>query len=135
MPNAAKNPCTYMGCTALISGSASRCEQHPHQRDAHRLEAERRRGSATERGYTSAWSKARDGYIRQHPLCVHCEREGFVQAATVVDHKVPHKGDKAIFWDSENWQSQCKMHHDRKTATEDGGWGRPVIGQGGRVKV
>lgn len=33
--------------------------------------------------------------------------------ATVVDHKIPHKGDYGLFWDSENnWQSLCKRCHD-----------------------
>jgi 5-methylcytosine-specific restriction protein A len=49
-----------------------------------------------------------------------------VVAATVVDHIVPHKGDKVKFWDSSNWQSLCKRCHDAKTATEDGGFGHPV---------
>lgn len=48
-------------------------------------------------------------------------------AATIVDHKVPHKGDKALFWDSTNWQSLCKPCHDRKTAREDGGFGRASV--------
>ena len=28
-----------------------------------------------------------------------------------------------LFWDSNNWQSMSKQCHDRKTATEDGGFG------------
>lgn len=44
--------------------------------------------------------------------------------ATVVDHIVPHCGNQQLFWDTDNWQPLCKKHHDRKTATEDGGFGR-----------
>lgn len=44
--------------------------------------------------------------------------------ASIVDHIIPHKGDKQLFWDRDNWQPLCKKHHDRKTATEDGGFGR-----------
>ncbi|WP_223866012.1 HNH endonuclease [Salipiger aestuarii] len=33
--------------------------------------------------------------------------------ATVVDHIQPHKGDKALFWDRNNWQPICKHCHDR----------------------
>lgn len=44
--------------------------------------------------------------------------------ANVVDHIKPHRGDKVLFWDSANWQPLCKECHDRKTATEDGGFGR-----------
>jgi 5-methylcytosine-specific restriction endonuclease McrA len=36
-----------------------------------------------------------------------------VQAATVVDHKRPHHGDKALFWDVSNWQALCAPCHNR----------------------
>jgi 5-methylcytosine-specific restriction protein A len=48
--------------------------------------------------------------------------------AEVVDHKIAHRGDQALFWDQSNWQSMSKICHDKKTAREDGGFGR---GQGG----
>ena len=91
----------------------------------HRKVADKARGTAHERGYTSAWTKARDAYLMHHPLCAQCQLNGMVTAASVVDHIVPHRGDKALFWDSAgNWQPLCKPCHDRKTATEDGGFGR-----------
>ncbi len=39
--------------------------------------------------------------------------------ANVVDHITPHRGDKKLFWDENNWQALCKHHHDKKTMTED----------------
>ena len=50
-----------------------------------------------------------------------CQREGRVTAATVVDHKIPHKGDQRLFWDPANWQSLCKPHHDRDKQREERG--------------
>lgn len=85
------------------------------------------RETAAQRGYDSRWQKARAGYLRSHPLCVHCERRGRVVAANEVDHVVPHKGDMVLFWDNTNWQSLCKPCHSLKTATEDGGFGRKVV--------
>ncbi|MCT9125512.1 HNH endonuclease [Cupriavidus gilardii] len=41
----------------------------------------------------------------------------------MVDHIVPHKGDSKLFWSRSNWQALCKPCHDRKAATEDGGFG------------
>ena len=38
-----------------------------------------------------------------------------ITPATVVDHIVPHRGDKKLFWDQSNWQPLCKEHHDKKT--------------------
>jgi len=87
--------------------------------------ADSRRGSSSERGYNGAWQKARAAYLRAHPLCRTHEQQGRVVAASVVDHIVPHRGDKAAFWQSSNWQPLCKRCHDVKTATEDGGFGHP----------
>lgn len=77
--------------------------------------ADRARGTAAQRGYDSKWRNARLGFLRKHPLCVHCHAEGKVGVATEVDHIVPHRGDKKLFWDRKNWQGLCKPHHSRKT--------------------
>jgi 5-methylcytosine-specific restriction enzyme A len=74
-----------------------------------------RRGSAASRGYDGRWRKARLGFLRKHPLCCHCLERGRTTAATVVDHIIPHRGDKALFWNRENWQPLCKSCHDTKT--------------------
>jgi 5-methylcytosine-specific restriction protein A len=92
------------------------------------------RGSSTERGYGSRWQSVRAGYLRSHPLCRRCEEAGQLVPATVVDHIVAHKGDRSLFWNSDNWQPLCKSCHDRKTATEDGGGWQWRAGRG-RPKV
>ena len=121
MPNAAPRPCTFAGCGKLVRDGSGRCAAHQH---VERKLSDARRGTAHERGYSAAWQKARIGFLKSHPLCVHHERRGQVAEATVVDHTIPHRGDKALFWDHGNWQPLCKPCHDRKTATEDGGFGR-----------
>jgi len=74
------------------------------------------RPNANVRGYNSKWQRARYYYLLAHPLCVECEKRGVTETATVVDHIIPHRGDKDLFWDSKNnWQSLCRMHHNRKT--------------------
>jgi 5-methylcytosine-specific restriction protein A len=106
-----------------MQAEGSRCAAHAHQL---RTETDARRGSARQRGYTSAWDKARAFFLRSHPLC-QCDQcdEGRIRlrAATVVDHKVPHRGDMKRFWDRNNWQSMATDCHNRKTAREDGGFG------------
>lgn len=82
-------------------------------------EADQRRGSARSRGYDSRWDKARLTFLAAHPLCVMCEREGRVTVATVVDHIRPHRGDQALFWDKDNWQPLCKVHHDSAKQREE----------------
>lgn len=88
-------------------------------------ERDKERGSSAARGYGGKWQKARATFLSNNPICVACLAKGFVVEATVVDHIVPHKGDMGLFWDSGNWQALCKACHDRKTAAEDGGFGRP----------
>jgi 5-methylcytosine-specific restriction protein A len=58
----------------------------------------------------------RDLFLASHPLCVECEKEGRVEAATLVDHKVPHRGDSRLLRDWNNLQSLCDRHHNEKTA-------------------
>lgn len=70
------------------------------------------RGSAAHRLYDRQWRKARASYLLEHPLCIMCEAEGITTAATVVDHRIPHRGDLALFWDRANWQPLCQEHHD-----------------------
>jgi 5-methylcytosine-specific restriction protein A len=65
-----------------------------------------------------AWRRARVGFLMANPLCVGC-RHG----ATVVDHRDPHRGDPAVFWDRDRWQPMCASCHGRKTAARDGGFG------------
>jgi len=74
------------------------------------------RKSAAKRGYDRHWRKTAKGWLNRHPLCAECERHGRTTAADVVDHIIPHRGDKVLFWDRENWQSLCNPCHNRKTA-------------------
>lgn len=85
--------------------------------------------SAHKRGYTRSWSATakrvladvgRTEFPHGGPLC------SCGAAAECVDHIRPHKGDQELFWDPANLQSLCDSCHSRKTATEDGGFGRPV---------
>ena len=83
------------------------------------------RPSAAKRGYGYKWDKARKRYLAKNPLCVYCKRyHDQVRPATCVDHIIPHKGDPGLFWGVENWQGLCGSCHSRKTAREDGGFGR-----------
>jgi 5-methylcytosine-specific restriction protein A len=123
MPTAALKPCLQPGCPALVA--FGRCDRH---KQTQQRQQDERRGSSNERGYGSAWQKARAAFLRKHPLC-ECEdcQAGVLRtlAARVVDHKVPHRGDRALFWDSSNWQAMAIECHNRKTVREDGGFGNP----------
>ncbi|WP_420893629.1 HNH endonuclease [Pseudomonas rhodesiae] len=110
----------------MLTRNPRYCDDHADiGKSAEAKRKERRRETSAQRGYSYKWQQARKAYLTKHPLCVECERQGLVVAATDLDHVVPHKGDMGVFWDSSNWQSLCHPCHSRKTASEDGGWGNP----------
>ena len=112
MPRRPDTPCKHPGCGRLVPYGTMYCEEHKplHQHD---------RKTTSEKGYGSRWQKARAVYLQSHPLCVRCLAKGRYVKATVVDHIIPHRGDRKLFWDRDNWQALCKSCHDSKTMTED----------------
>jgi 5-methylcytosine-specific restriction protein A len=119
----AKQPCARPGCRNLVvRGYCDDCAS----KHSSRAITEQNRESAAKRGYGRRWQAVRVGYLAAHPLCADPRRVHGVRvvAATELDHIVPHKGDMTVFWDPMNWQGLCKPCHDRKTAIEDGGFGR-----------
>ena len=108
MPRTPKRPCRYPGCPNLCD-SGVYCRQHSQ------YSSDRLRGNAEARGYNAEWRRARKAFLQQNPLCSECRKAGKLTPATVVDHIIPHRGDKRLFWDEKNWQPLCKSCHDRKT--------------------
>jgi 5-methylcytosine-specific restriction enzyme A len=89
------------------------------------------RASAHRRGYTRGWQAFRlrvladvagVNFPQGGPLCRVCG-----QPATDVDHIRPHRGDRELLYDPTNVQSLCHSCHSRKTASEDGGFGRGSV--------
>lgn len=64
------------------------------------------------------WKELRTSHLARNPLCVMCLADGKRKLAHVVDHIEPHKGVVDLFYASDNLQSLCKLHHDRKTHSE-----------------
>lgn len=73
-----------------------------------KAESDKRRPSASQRGYDSKWQKARSGFLKHHPICAMCR-----EPATVCDHIIAHRGNMTLFWDRKNWQPLCATHHNR----------------------
>jgi 5-methylcytosine-specific restriction enzyme A len=74
------------------------------------------RPHAAQRGYDALWRKLRVIYLREHPLCVHCQQHGMIVAATEVDHIIAKRNGGSN--DDDNLQALCKSCHSKKTAKE-----------------
>ena len=113
MPSLTAKVCAHAGCAAVVNDRY--CTAHKREAQRHRTRAWHS-GNADARGYTWEWRKYRARFLLKHPLCVTCLAEGRTEAATVVDHIVPHRGDRERFRDPSNHQALCKRCHDSKTA-------------------
>lgn len=109
--------CNVHGCGEIIEGDASRCVQH-------RREAERRRGSAADRGYTSKGHRQfRREVLSRDMTCKLCE----IEIATEADH-YPHSRKELIALglnpnDPQYGRGLCQPCHARHTArAQPGGW-------------
>ncbi len=124
MPTAAKRPCRTVGCGRLVAeGYCEGCQAKGKGKEV--------RLTSTQRGYGYRWQKTSKAYLAAHPLCADPYRvhDELVVPATQTDHVTPHKGDMKLFWDPHNWQGLCDGCHSRKTASEDGGFGRVIEGR------
>ena len=134
MPDKPLKECSSPACHNLTKDKY--CKDHSDTDKKNKIDRDRyndkRRGSASSRGYDSKWTKARAAYLRANPFCEnHKIKMKRCVMANVVDHIIPHNGDDGLFWDRDNWQSLCTQCHNQKTAREDGGFGNKV--RGGRV--
>jgi 5-methylcytosine-specific restriction protein A len=74
---------------------------------------------------SSQWSNLRKLVLARDPICMWAEDGGCIKPSTIVDHKIPHRGDRALWADLTNLQGLCHHHHAIKTAREDS-WRNPA---------
>ena len=60
----------------------------------------------------AAWRKLRAEQLQKQPWCRLCAEMDRWTRATVVDHRKPHRGDEALFFDPGNLDSLCRLHHN-----------------------
>lgn len=116
MPRRALKTCSTPGCPELVH--TGRCPRHE-------LEAERRRGSATTRGYGRAHEASfRNAVLLRDPICV---IPGCYTPSTDADH---HPRDRRELQrlglnpnDPQHGRGLCGRCHKRETAANyPGGW-------------
>ncbi len=87
-----------------------------------------RRPSPSKRGYGARWQRIRRRVLDERMWCAdlfshHRSMGPSAVAATIVDHIVPLRDGGTN--DDANLQCLCASCHSRKTALQDGGFGRP----------
>ena len=72
MPRKPKKPCAFPGCPLLTQDRY--CEEHRKKvnRDYNNYE----RSPEAKKRYGRAWKRIRDSYVKTHPLCELCLKEG-----------------------------------------------------------
>ena len=106
MPAAPKRRCSFPTCPELVD--SGRCAQH--SKDPEEL-----RGKTAERGYDGVWRKFRLWFLKRHPICVDCETEGIVRAATEVHHVKKLKQFPELRLVESNVRGLCWPHHNIRT--------------------
>ena len=100
-----KRPCTYPNCANLVS-KGSRCPEHPYKKqytpEHHSLYQ------------TAKWKRMRKYHLYKNSVCEVCEIAENLQ----VDHVIDHKGDPELFYNWDNLQTLCIVHHSQKTGRE-----------------
>lgn len=100
--------CLVPGCSVLVS--RGRCPRH-QLKDADRPNVAVRRWYMSRR-----WRALRARVLFEEPVCT--GRDDGLPCGlptTDADHKVPHRGDPALFWDRGNLQGKCHRCHSSKT--------------------
>lgn len=99
-------PPRICSCGKIVAHGV-RCECQVTATRERNARHDRQRLPARERGYDHLWRKARLEYLAAHPHCRMCS-----EPATTVDHIIPHRGDRALFWNCQNWQPLCMPCHN-----------------------
>jgi len=102
----------------VAGGAVCVCQQR------RKADADKRRPSARQRGYDTRWQRESAEFLAR-PENKRCAC-GCGRPATMVDHKVAHKGDLRLFWDRANWQPMNRRCNSRKAASREGGFGNPT---------
>lgn len=119
MPYKPKRPCAYSSCGRLAD-SGEYCAEHKKVVTKHYNQYQRDPDS--NKRYGRSWKRIRDRYIKAHPLCEECDRNGRIQAAEEVHHILPlSKGGGN---EKSNLMALCKSCHSRITAEGGDRWGR-----------
>jgi 5-methylcytosine-specific restriction protein A len=129
MPSRAKKTCLKVGCPNLTDNKY--CEEHQalnkqprvinRDKQKEREYNKQRAKTPTRMLYDRKWREYSKDFLKRNPICVVCGNQ-----SQAVDHVIPHKGNKGLFWTRFNHRALCKSCHNRATAMYDGGFGNKI---------
>ena len=102
MPRKPLQPCAHPGCPNL--SDERYCELH-------RKEHEYKRNPESNKKYGRAWKRIRDKYIKEHPLCEMCEKEGRLVPAEEIHHILPVS--RGGTHSRDNLMALCRSCHNK----------------------
>ena len=111
MPHKALKACAAQGCAKLFSGAGIYCDEHAKAKNHHYNKYERDPEAKKRYGYH--WRKVREYFLKGHPLCEMCRKDGRLTKATEVHHIIPL--GKGGTHDPNNLMALCKPCHSRIT--------------------
>lgn len=104
-------------CGKVVAGGL-RCACQAKRDHERKARFDKQRPTASARGYDSKWRKESKAFLAV-PGNRHCAC-GCGRVANMVDHIIPHRGDKRLFWSRSNWQPMASSpcHSSRKQREE-----------------
>lgn len=107
MPTKPKKPCAYPGCPNLTYDTY--CEEHASLRQ--RQYDKYNRAPNHDKKYGNNWKRIRANYVKSHPLCERCLKEGRITPVEEVHHIIPlSRGGTNQFC---NLMSLCQSCHTK----------------------
>jgi 5-methylcytosine-specific restriction protein A len=120
VPTKPKRPCSMNGCGRLCENGEQYCSEHKQVANKHYNKHQR--DPTSNKRYGRSWKRIRDRYIKTHPLCEECQKNGLLTTAEEVHHILPlSKGGGN---DASNLMSLCKSCHSRITVEMGDRWGK-----------
>lgn len=108
MPRKPKRPCSYPRCPNLTDERF--CEEHK-KIEKNKYE-KYKRNKGTNKRYGRAWKRIRDSYVKEHPFCEMCFKQGIVVKVDEVHHKLPLSNGGTH--DRSNLISLCRSCHAKE---------------------
>ncbi|HEM4925531.1 TPA: HNH endonuclease [Streptococcus suis] len=118
MPRKPKRPCSYPSCPKLTEGRF--CMKHERQENKRYEQYDR--NPVVRKCYGHTWRKIRASYVKAHPYCELCFKEGRMKRVEEVHHIKPLA--EGGTHDTTNLISLCQSCHSKIHARNGSRWNK-----------